>query len=60
MNILGIREDYLIRLESLLVVSLKELRHHHIQTRIRTPRNNNQHLQKSHYLSCPMQIKLSL
>ena len=60
MNILGIREDYLIRLENLLAVSLEGLRHRHIQTRIRTPQNNNQLLQKSRYLSCPMRIKLSL
>ena len=60
MNILGIREDYLIRLENLLAASLEELRHHHIQTHRQTPQNNNQHLRKSRYLSCPMQIMLSL
>lgn len=60
MNILGIREDYLIRLESLLVVSLGGPRHLHIQTHRQIPQNSNQHLQKSRYPSCPMQIKLSL
>ena len=50
MNILGIREDYLIRLENLLAVYLGGLRHRHIQIRKRIPQSNNQRLQKSRYL----------
>ena len=50
MNILGIHEDYLIRLENLLAVYLGGLRHRHIQIRKRIPQSNNQRLQKSRYL----------